>query len=161
LTTCLRQKIAELVMIANKSPGVIDWTVIPDNLDTSILDEYMDIDSQQNEWKDVIEDDLTIDMQDGMDTTTAARHARLQTTIMCVVPHFPALFFSFLNCTVALLVAAGRAMCHARGFYDAVLLRESGTSLCHPLSIHILHGNPPVLRLAPRSIPTSYGQYLC
>jgi hypothetical protein len=101
LTTCLRQKIAELAMIANKSPGVVDWTVIPDNLDTSILDEYMDIDSQQNEWEDVVEDDLTIDMQDGMDTTTAARHARLQTTITCVVPHFPALFFFFsqLHCS--------------------------------------------------------------
>jgi hypothetical protein len=86
-------------MIANKTPGVIDWTVIPDNPDTSILDEYMDVDSQLNEWEDVVEEDLAIGMQDETDKKMAARHASLQTTITCVVPIFctspPPPFFFF------------------------------------------------------------------
>ncbi len=149
-------------MLANKSPGVVDWTVIPDNPDTSILDEYMDIDSQLDEWEDIVEEDITIDMEGETDKKMAARHSSLQTTITCVVPTFLCFFFLFfLNCSVGLSVAAGRAMCRAHGFYGAVLLRESGALSYHPSLIHTLHGNPPVLCLAPRSIPTSFGQYLC
>ena len=86
-------------MIANKSPGVVDWTIIPDNPDTSFLDEYMDIDLQLDEWEDVVEDDLTIDMQDGTDKKTAARHASLQTTITCVVPLSCFILFSQSRCS--------------------------------------------------------------
>jgi len=66
-----------LAMLANKSPGVVDWTVIPDNPDTSILDEYMDIDSQLDEWEDIVEEDITIDMEGEMDKKMAARHSSL------------------------------------------------------------------------------------
>jgi hypothetical protein len=93
LTTQLRQKIAESGMIANKSPSDIDWTIIPNNPDTSNLDEYMNIDSQLDEWEDVVEDDVVTDMQDETDQT-AARHTTLQTTILCVILIF--LLFSFL-----------------------------------------------------------------
>jgi len=61
-------------MIANKSPSAIDWTIISDIPNTSILDEYMNIDSQLNKWEDVVEDNVVIDMQDEM---TAAQHATL------------------------------------------------------------------------------------
>ena len=81
-------------MIANKSPSMIDWTIIPDIPDASILNEYMNIDSQFDEWEDVIEDDAVTDMQDEIDKTVA-RHATLQTTILCVILIFLP-FFSFL-----------------------------------------------------------------
>lgn len=99
-------------MIANKSPDVVDWTIIPDNLDTSTFNEYMDIDLQLDEWEDVIEEDLTTDMRDETDKKMAARLASLQTTITCVVSIFLHFFSSFLNCavTVALLVAARRTL---------------------------------------------------
>lgn len=99
-------------MIANKSPDVVDWTIIPDNLDTSTFNKYMDIDLQLNEWEDVIEEDLTTDMRDETDKKMAARLASLQTTITCVVSIFLHFFSSFLNCTVtvALLVAARRTL---------------------------------------------------
>ena len=49
LTAPLRQIIAELGMSANKSLSTIDWT--------TILYEYVDIDSQLDEWEDVTEGD--------------------------------------------------------------------------------------------------------
>jgi hypothetical protein len=60
------QKITEVGMIANKSPSAIDWTIIPNIPNTSILDKYMNIDSQLDKWEDVVEDDVVIDMQDEM-----------------------------------------------------------------------------------------------
>ena len=155
LTTQLRQKIAESGMIANKSPSAIDWTIIPNNPDTPTLDEYMNIDSELDEWEDVVEDDIVTDMQDEMDKT-AARHATLQTTILYVIliPYF---FFSLLKFTAVHLVAAERAACWAHGFYDAGLPRRNGPPLCHPLSTRILNGNPPALRLALRLNLTSSG----
>jgi hypothetical protein len=83
-------------MIANKSPGVVDWTIIPNNPDASILDEYMDVDShsQLDEWEDIVEEDITIDMQGEMDNKTAVRHTSLQTMITCVIPIF--LWFLFI-----------------------------------------------------------------
>jgi len=81
LTALLHQKIAESGMIANKSPSAIDWTIIPDIPDTSILNEHMNINSQLDEWEDVIEDDGVTDTRDEMDKTTA-RHATLQSTIL-------------------------------------------------------------------------------
>jgi hypothetical protein len=94
LTALLRQKIVESGMIANKEPSAVDWTIIPDIPDTSIFDEYMNIDSQLDEWEDVVEDDVDTDMQDEMDKT-AARHATLQTTIRCVILIFLHFFFLF------------------------------------------------------------------
>jgi hypothetical protein len=71
LTALICQKIAEAGMIANKSPSAIDWTIIPNIPDASILDEYMNIDSQFDEWEDVVEDDAVTDMQDEIDKTVA------------------------------------------------------------------------------------------
>jgi hypothetical protein len=107
----------------------------------------------------VIEDGGVTDTQDEMDKTTA-RHATLQTTILCVILIF-LLFFSFLNFTVVHLVAAERATCRAHGFYDAKLQRGNGPPLCRPLSTRILNGNPPALPLALRLNLTPSGRYLC
>ena len=82
-------------MIAGKSLSEVDWTIIPDIPNTSILDEYMNTVSQMDEWEDVVEDDLAIDVHDEMDKT-AARQTILQTTIMCIILIFLCLF-SFLN----------------------------------------------------------------
>ena len=141
-------------MIANKSPSAIDWTIVPDMPDTSILNEYMNIDLQLNEWKDVVEDDVVTDIQGEMDKT-AARHATLQTTVLYVILIF--LIYSFLNFTVVHLVAAERAACRAHDFYDAKLQKGNGPPLCHPLSTRILNGNPRALRLALRPNLTSFG----
>jgi hypothetical protein len=95
LTTRLRQTIAESAMIANKPPDIVDWTIIPDNADTFAPDEYMDVDLQLDEWEDVVEEDLTIDIQDEVDRKMAARHTSLQTTITCVILIFLCNFFFF------------------------------------------------------------------
>lgn len=94
LTINLRQKIAEVGIIANKPSSVIDWTIISDIPDATILNEYMNINSQVDEWEDVIEDDGITDMQDEMDKT-AVRDATLQTTILCVILIF--LLFLFFS----------------------------------------------------------------
>jgi len=128
LTALICQKIAEAGMIANKSPSAIDWTIISDIPDASILNEYMNmnIDLQFDEWEDVVEDDAVTNMQDEIDKT-AARHATLQTTILCIIliflPFFSFLFFSFLNFTVVHLAVAERAACHSHVFYDTKLQR--------------------------------------
>jgi len=95
LTTNLCQKIVEMGMIAGKSLSEVDWTIIPDIPNTSILDEYMNTVSQMDEWEDVVEDNLAIDVHDEMDKT-AARQTTLQTTITCIILIFLCLF-SFLN----------------------------------------------------------------
>jgi len=144
-------------MIANKSPSVIDWTIISNIPNAYILDEYMNIDLQYDEWKDVVEDDVVTDMQDEIDKTVA-RHATLQTTILYVILIFlPFFFFSFLNSTVVHLVVAERATCRSHIFYDAKLQRGNGPPLCHPLSTRILNGNSPVLRLVLRLNLTLFG----
>lgn len=84
-------------MIANKSSSEIDWAIIPDNPDTPMLDDYMNTDLQLDEWEDVVEDDVVINMQDEMDKT-ATRHATLQTTILCVILIFLTFFFSQIYC---------------------------------------------------------------
>jgi hypothetical protein len=73
-------------MIANKLPSAIDWTIIPD--------EHMNIDSQLDDWEDIVEDDA--DIQGEVDKT-AARHATLQTTILWVILIFLLFFFSLLS----------------------------------------------------------------
>lgn len=111
-----------------------------------------------DEWEGVVEDDLAID---GMGKK-AARHTTLQTTMTCVILIFlPFFSFSFLNFTVVHLVAAEKTACNAHGFYDAKPQKGSGPLLCHPLLIHILNGNPPAFRLAPRFNLTTLGRYLC
>lgn len=86
LTARIRQKIAESGIMANKSPSEIDWTIIPENPDTPILDEdMMNIDSQLDEWENVVEDDV-------VDNTAA--HASMQTTILCVILIFLHFFSS-------------------------------------------------------------------
>jgi hypothetical protein len=154
LTAHLHQKIVESGMIANKSPSAIDWTIIPNMPDTSILDKYININLQLNEWEDVIEDDVVTDIQGEMDKT-AAQHATLQTTILYIILIF--LIYYFLNFTVVHLVAAERAACHAHDFYDTKLQKGNGPPLCHSLSTCILNGNPRVLYLALRPNLTSFG----
>ena len=82
-------------MIAGKSPSEVDWTIIPDIPNTSILDEYMNTVSQMDEWEDVVEDNLAINVHDEMDKIVV-QQTTLQTTITCVILIFLCLF-SFLN----------------------------------------------------------------
>src|SRR5712691_4869154 len=49
-----RQKIAESGIMANKSPGAIDWTIIPDV--SYVHDDQMDIEPHSDKWEDVIEE---------------------------------------------------------------------------------------------------------
>ena len=55
LTALMCQKITEASMIANRTPGEIDWEVIPEN---SIYNNLMDVDPHLDEWEDVFEEDL-------------------------------------------------------------------------------------------------------
>ena len=82
-------------MIAGKSLSEVDWTIIPDIPNTSILDEYMNTVSQMDEWEDVVEDNLAINVHDEMDKIVV-QQTTLQTTITCVILIFLCLF-SFLN----------------------------------------------------------------
>ncbi len=82
-------------MIAGKSLSEVDWTIIPDIPDTSILDKYMNTVSQMDEWEDVVEDNLAINVHDEMDKIVV-QQTTLQTTITCVILIFLCLF-SFHN----------------------------------------------------------------
>jgi hypothetical protein len=87
----------ELGIIASKSPSKVDWAIIPDIPEASILNKYMNINSQMDEWEDVIENDVVINMQDKMDKT-AAQQTTLQTTIMCVIFSFSIYYNAFSGC---------------------------------------------------------------
>jgi hypothetical protein len=88
LTALMRQKIAETGMIANQTPGEIDWEVIPEN---SIHDDPMDIDSRLDEWEDVFEEDLGADGQTV--SQKVMRHAGLQNIITCVLVFSPPVMY--------------------------------------------------------------------
>ena len=136
----------------NISQSEIDWTIIPENRYTPILDkDMMNIDSQLDEWENVVEDDVV--------DNTATRHAALQTPY-CASSLFSYIFFALLNFNVVHLVVGDRKTCRVHGFYDAMLQRGNGPPLCRPLSIRILNGNPPGSRLALRLDPTTFGRYL-
>ncbi len=66
-------------MIANQTPGKINWEVIPEN---SFYDNPMDIDPQLDEWEDVFEEELGADGQTV--GQNVMQHAELQSIITCV-----------------------------------------------------------------------------
>ena len=63
-------------MIANQTPGEIDWEVIPEN---SFYDNPMDVDPHLDEWEDVFEEELGAEGQTV--GQNVMRHAELQSII--------------------------------------------------------------------------------
>ena len=115
----------------------------------------MDIDSQLDEWEGVVEDDLAIDeMGKKVVRDHTANHYD-----MCH-SNFPSLFFFFSQFYCSAFGGSRKTACNAHGFYDAKPQKGSGPLLCHPLLTHILNGNPPAFRLAPRFNLTTLGRYL-
>jgi hypothetical protein len=84
LTALMRQKIAEVGMIANQEPDTIDWEIVPD---ASSYDDPMGIESHLDGWEDLFEEDLDAEGQRGDQSVT--QHARLQGIITCVSSFFP------------------------------------------------------------------------
>jgi hypothetical protein len=155
LTTLLRQKIAELGMAGNKSPGPIDWAIVPD-IPTSC--DQMDIDSPLDEWEDIIEDDLGAEGHEAFGQM-AARYTRMQSIITCVV--ISSAFSTISEFPVGLLVAANDVLVQpAHDFFAVVQLSESGWLSCNPSSTLTLRGHA-IVSPALRWNPIMFGQYLC
>ena len=84
----MRQKVAELSMAANQTPGAIDWEVVPD---ASIFDDQMEVDAHLDNWVDIPEDSL--DAEGQTIGQKAMEHARLQMIITCILGFFCAVIY--------------------------------------------------------------------